>query len=95
MRLPLYTSKTGAVDPNLIALQHPSLAALPTVLVCPVHAGISRTPVRVEIRWGEKSFMVACDLIRPVNRKLLRPIGELDEATSEAILSTFKRLLSE
>jgi hypothetical protein len=27
--------------------------------------------------------------------QLLRPIGELDEATSQAILSTFKRLLSE
>jgi mRNA-degrading endonuclease toxin of MazEF toxin-antitoxin module len=93
MRLQLYTSKTGAIDPNLVALQHPSLAALPTVLVCPVRAGISRTPVRVEIRWGEKSFMVACDLIRPVNRKLLRPMGELDDATSQAIFSTFLRLL--
>ena len=93
MRLQLYTSKTGAIDPNLVSLQHPSLAALPTVLVCPVHAGISRTPVRVEIRWGKKSFMVACDLIRPVNRKLLRPMGELDEATSQAIFSTFLRLL--
>ena len=92
MRLQLYTSKTGAIDPNLVSLQHPSLAALPAV-VCPVRAGISRTPVRVEIRWGEKSFVVACDLIRPVNRKLLRPMGDLDEATSQAIFSTFLRLL--
>jgi mRNA-degrading endonuclease toxin of MazEF toxin-antitoxin module len=94
MRLPLYASKAGAVDPNLVALQHPGLAALPTVLVCPLRADISRTPVRVEIRWSGKSFIVACDLIRPVNRKLLRTMGELDEAKSQAILATFLRLLA-
>jgi hypothetical protein len=93
MRLPLYASKSGAIDPNLVALQHPGLAALPTMLVCPLRAGISRTPVRVEIRWNRKLFIVACDLIRPVNRKLLRAMGELDEVTSRAILSTFLRLL--
>ena len=94
MRLQLYTSKAGSSDPNLVALQHRGLAALPTVLVCPLRAGISRTPVRVEARWGGKSFIVACGLIRPVNRKLLRAIGELDEATSQAIVSTFLRLLA-
>ena len=93
MRLQLYTSKPGAIDPNLVALQHPGLTALPTILVCPLRAGMSRTPVRVEIRWNGKLFIVACDLIRPVNRKLLRAMGELDEATSRAILSTFSRLL--
>ena len=93
MRLALYTSKVGAAEPNLVALQHPGLSGLPTMLVCPLRAGISPTPVRVEIRWNEKSFIVACDLIRPVNRKLLRAIGELDEVTSQAILSTFLRLL--
>jgi mRNA-degrading endonuclease toxin of MazEF toxin-antitoxin module len=95
MRLQLYTSRPGAVDPNLVALQHPGLAALPTVLVCPVRLGLSRTPVRVEIPWGGKSFVVACDLIRPVSRKLLRAVGELDEGRSQAILSTFLRLLPE
>jgi mRNA-degrading endonuclease toxin of MazEF toxin-antitoxin module len=93
MRVQLYASKTGAVEPNLVAWQHPGLAALPTVLVCPLRAGVSRTPVRVEISRNGKSFIVACDLIRPVNRKLLRAMGELDEATSQAILSTFSRLL--
>jgi mRNA-degrading endonuclease toxin of MazEF toxin-antitoxin module len=93
MRLSLYTSKVGAADPNLVALQHPGFFALPTVLVCPLRAGMSRTPVRVEVRWNEKRFIVACDLIRPVNRQLLRAVGELDEATSRAILSTFLRLL--
>jgi hypothetical protein len=63
------------------------------MLVCPVRAGMTPTPVRVEIRWNEKSFIVACDLIRPVNRKLLRAIGELDEATSRTIPSIFLRLL--
>ena len=94
MRLQLYTSKPGTSDPNLVALQHPCLAALPTVLVCPLRAGMSRTPVRVEVRWRGKSFIVACDLIRPVNRKLLRAIGEFDDGTSQAILSTFLQLLS-
>ena len=94
MRLQLYTSKSGAVDPNLVALQHPGLVALPTVLVCPLRAGMSRTPVRVEIHWNRKSFIVACDLIRPINRKLLRTMGELDEATSQAIVATFLRLLA-
>jgi hypothetical protein len=93
MRLQLYTSKARAVEPNLVALQHPGLAALPTVMVCPLRAGISWTPVRVEIRWSGKSFIVACDLIRPVNGKLLRALGELDEGTSQAILSTFLRFL--
>ncbi len=93
MRLQLYTSKPGAVDPNLVALQHPGLAALPTVLVCPLRPSLTRTPVRVEVRWSGKSFIVACDLIRPINRKLLQNIGELDEGASQAILATFLRLL--
>ena len=93
MKLSRWRAEPGSVDPNLVALQHPGLVALPTVLVCPVRAGLSRTPVRVEIRWGGKSLIVACDLMRPVNRKLLRAVGELDEGTSQAILSTFLRLL--
>jgi mRNA-degrading endonuclease toxin of MazEF toxin-antitoxin module len=93
MRLPLYASRPGAIDPNLVALRHPALSALPTVLVCPLRAGITRTPLRLEIRWSGKSLIAACDLIRPVSRKLLRVMGELDEETSQAILSTFLRLL--
>ncbi len=93
MRLQLYTSKPGATDPNLVALQHPGLAALPTLLVCPLRPGMALTPLRVETFWSRRSFVVACDLIRPINRKVLRLIGELDESASEVILATLLRLL--
>lgn len=94
MKLRLYSSKPGAPDPNLVSLQHPGLTALPTILVCPMRSGIALTPLRIEISWDGKSFVVACDLIRPINRKLLRPIGELEKAASQAILATFVRLLA-
>jgi hypothetical protein len=93
MKLQLFTSKPGAADPNLVSLQHPGLAALPTILVCPLRPGVALTPLRVEIFLGGRSFVVACDLIRPINRQLLRPMGELDESASRMILATFLRLL--
>ena len=95
MRLQLYTSKPGAAEPNLVSLQHPGLSALPTVLVCPLRSGMALTPLRTEARWGGRSFVVACDLIRPINRHALRAIGELDGTASRAILTTFLRLLPE
>jgi mRNA-degrading endonuclease toxin of MazEF toxin-antitoxin module len=94
MKLQLFTSKPGAADPNLVSLQHPGLAALPTILVCPLRPGVALTPLRVEIFLGGRSFVVACDLIRPINRQLLRPMGELDESASRMILATFLRLLA-
>ena len=51
------------------------------------------TPLRVEIVRVGKSYVGACDLIRPINRKVLRTIGELDEGSSQVILATFLRLL--
>jgi hypothetical protein len=93
MRLQLYTSRPGTTDPNLVSLQHPGLAALPTMLVCPLRSGMALTPLRAEILWGGASYVVACDLIRPINRKVLRAVGELDERTSQAIFATFLRLL--
>lgn len=94
MKLQLYTSKPGAADPNLVSLQHPGLAVLPTVLVCPLRPGMALTPLRVEIFLGGRSFVVACDLIRPINRKALRGMGELDKSASRVILGTFLRLLA-
>lgn len=38
-------------------------------------------------------FIVACDLIRPINSAALKRIGELDHATSLKILTTFQLLL--
>ena len=93
MRLQLYTSKVGGTDPNLVSLQHPGLAALPTILVCPLRSGMALTPLRVEISWGGRPYVVACDLIRPINRRVLRAIGELDDRASQVILATILRLL--
>jgi hypothetical protein len=36
---------------------------------------------------------VACDLLRPIHRQVLRPAGQLDERTSREILRTFFRML--
>ena len=94
MRLALYASKSGSADPNLVSLQHPALTAPPTILVCPLRSGMALTPLRVEIHWGGRSYVVACDLIRPINRRVLRPIGELAEADSRTILATFLRMLA-
>jgi hypothetical protein len=93
MRLQVYTSKADASDPNMVSLQHPDLIALPTILVCPMRSAMALTPLRVEIFWGGGSYVVACDLIRPINRKALRVVGELDEQTSQTIVETFLRSL--
>ncbi|MFZ0711919.1 MAG: hypothetical protein WAM53_17900 [Terrimicrobiaceae bacterium] len=94
MRLQLYTSRAGATDPKLVSLQHPGLTALPTMLVCPMRSELALTPLRVNVLWGGESYVVACDLIRPISRKVLRPLGELDGRTSQTVIETFLRLLA-
>jgi mRNA-degrading endonuclease toxin of MazEF toxin-antitoxin module len=95
MRLGLFSSKAGSpLHPNLVALQHPRLNGLPTVLVCPIQSRLALTPVRIEIVWEGKTLVVACDLVRPIHRQILRPVGEVDEQTSARILETFARLLA-
>lgn len=93
MRLGLFTSRAGSV-PNLVSLQHPRLTALPTVLVCPMQSSLAMTPLRAKAVWGGESYVIACDLLRPINRRILRPLGELDEQSSRKILETFARLLA-
>jgi hypothetical protein len=95
MRLPLYSSIEKGTEPNLVGLQHPALASLPTQLVCPLRADTSLTPLREKIMIAEKEFVVACDLIRPINRKVLRPMGELDPDSSSRIIATFQLLLAQ
>jgi mRNA-degrading endonuclease toxin of MazEF toxin-antitoxin module len=94
MNLPLYSSTTDLSRPNLVGLQHPALAALPTQLVCPLHENLSLTPLRVKIRWNGSDYVAACDLLHPVNTAALKRIGELDGATSAEILRTFQLLLA-
>jgi mRNA-degrading endonuclease toxin of MazEF toxin-antitoxin module len=94
MNLPLYSSTADSSRPNLVGLQHPALAALPTQLVCPLRESISLTPLRVKIRWGASDYVAACDLLRPINSVALKRVGELDAATSAKVLRTFQLLLA-
>ena len=94
MNLPLYSSTADISQPNLVGLQHPALAALPTQLVCPLRGNLSLTPLRVKIRWCGGDYVVACDLIRPINSAALKRIGELDGIASGEILRTFLLLLA-
>ena len=94
MNLPLYSSTADISQPNLVGLQHPALAALPTQLVCPLRKNLSLTPLRVKIRWSGDDYVVACDLLRPINTAALKRVGELDGAASAEILRTFQLLLT-
>jgi len=94
MNLPLYSSTADISRPNLVGLQHPGLAALPTQLVCPLRKNISLTPLRVKIRWSDCDYIVACDLQRPINSTALKRVGELDSTASADILRTFHLLLA-
>jgi hypothetical protein len=95
MRLPLYCSTSKDREPNLVGLQHPALQSLPTRLVCPLRPDMALTPLREKIAIADREYVVACDLIRPINRKSLRPMGELDPETSARILATFQLILAQ
>jgi len=94
MNLPLYSSTSDIVRPNLVGLQHLGLAGLPTQLVCPIREKLTLTPLRTRIRWGGFDFVVACDLLRPINSTALKRLGEVSEAESVKILQTFQLLLA-
>ena len=95
MRLPLYCSTAKGTEPNLVGLQHPALSSLPTQLVCPLRPDISLTPLREKRRIAGQAYVVACDLLRPINRKPLRPMGHLDPETSARIIATFLLILDQ
>lgn len=94
MNLPLYTSTTDLTRPNVVGLQHPNLAGLPTQLVCPIRENLALTPLRTRFQWGGIEFVVACDLLRPIHSSALKRIGELGESDSSRIITTFKLLLA-
>jgi len=94
MNLPLYCSTADTSRPTLVGLQHPGLATLPTQLVCPLRENLSLTPLRVKIRWSGGDYVVACDLLRPINTAALKRVGELDSTASAEILGTFQLLLA-
>ena len=93
MNLPLYSSTADLSRPNLVGLQHPDLAGLPTQLVCPIRENLTLTPLRARVQWGGCDFVVACDILRPINSSALKRLGELGPADSLKILTTFKLLL--
>ncbi len=94
MRLALYASVPDFAVPNLVALQDEALAALPSVLVCPLKPGIALTALRIEVPWGNQSLIACSDLARPIRRAVLRPMGWLDPALSQAIMERFLSLLA-
>jgi len=94
MNLPLYSSTADLSRPNLVGLQHPDLAGLPTQLACPIRENLTLTTLRARVQWGGCDFVVACDLLRPINSSALKRLGELGPADSLKILTTFKLLLA-
>ena len=94
MNLPLFSSTSDFTAPNLVGLQHPELAALPTQLICPMRSNLSPTPLRAIVRFGNEEYVVACDLIRPINTRALKRLGELDRESSLRVMQTFLLLLA-
>ena len=94
MRLAVYSSVLKSAEPNLVALQDEAFSALPTVLVCPLKAGIALTALRVEVRWGPETLIACAELARPIRRTALRPLGLLDETISREIMQRFLSLLA-
>jgi mRNA-degrading endonuclease toxin of MazEF toxin-antitoxin module len=94
MRLALYSSTTRRDEPNYVAIQDPALTAVPTVLVCPMLRQMEWADFRATVEWGDATYIVACDLARPVHRQGLRQIGELSEKESTAVMKAFGELLA-
>jgi len=67
---------------------------LPTVLVCPLKDAEPVTNVRTSLEWEGREYTVLCDLARPINRRSLRRLGEVDAETSERIMEIFLNLLA-
>ncbi len=94
MRLALFASTPRTTAPNLVAVQDEALSVLPTVLVCPLKAGIALTAARVEMHWHGKRLIACPDLTRPISRTTLRLMGALDDAASGLIMERFLKLLA-
>jgi mRNA-degrading endonuclease toxin of MazEF toxin-antitoxin module len=76
---------------------------LGTVLVCPLKGLDAKTSLRPvvqlrdlsesgEERWVHK--VVLCELVRPISRSALTPLGELDAADSRRVMSAFRSILA-
>jgi len=94
MRLPLFSSVPRGDTPNLIGIQDEAITNIPTVLVCPLRAGLKLTPVRVEVHRNGKSLIACPELSRPIHRSGLRYLGRLDTDVSRELMERFRALLA-
>lgn len=94
MRLQLYSSRRGNAAPHLVAIQSEELDMLATVLVCPLRSDVPLTRVRARVTVAGESFVVMCELARPIHRRALQPVGELSEADSTLVTTMFGLLLA-
>ncbi len=67
---------------------------LATVLVCPLRADVPLTRVRARVTVAAESFVVMCELARPIHRRGLQPVGELNETDSALVMTMFGLLLA-
>ena len=95
MKLELFSSKKGSVEPNLVAIQATDLDMLPTVLVCPLLRDEPISSVRTTVELDGQRYTVMCDLTRPINRRLLAKVGHLDDTASRRIMAVFALLLAQ
>ena len=95
MRLRVYSSKPRGDEPNLVAVQDVRLTHLPTLLVCPIQRSLLPAPFRAGVSWREARYVVACDLVRPINRRVLRLLGELGDEDSHLVIEALLRLIAD
>ena len=95
MKLRVYSSKPRGDEPNLVAIQDARLTHVPTILVCPMQRNLSPAPFRAEVSWRETRHIVACDLVRPIHRRVLRLLGEISAADSETVIAALQRLIAD
>ena len=95
MKLELFSSKRGSIVPNLVGIQAPDLDMLPTVLVCPLLPGLPVSGVRTSVEVDGRSFTILCELARPINRRVLTQVGELDESASRRVINVFHLVLAQ
>jgi hypothetical protein len=94
VKLELFSSQKGSIEPNLVAFQATDLSMLPTVLVFPLLADEAMSAVRTELEVGRRRYTALCDLTRPINRRLLSKVGVVEEMDSRRIMATFSLLLA-
>jgi hypothetical protein len=71
----------------LVGVQDEAVGTM-TLLVCPLRADFFKTSLRAQVTFADRKFFVACDLVRPIHRRVLRLLGYLNDADSRAVMET-------